>query len=107
MRCDQWCDVLYTWGCLVCNGGKHWSECIEWPAGRWDSIETAPTLFVHGHRPPDLRGRTKDGTVVEPMHFASDTSGDEQPPFHGWFVPVGNGFGQVHPVEWQPLTATP
>jgi len=55
-----------------------------------------------------VRVRTADGHILEPAHFAQDLSGDEQPAFSGWFVPNGpHAYVQVHPVEWQPLTANP
>lgn len=44
-----------------------------------------------------------DGTVVN-AHWACDESGEEQPPFRGWFVQAGTSFRQVpSPVFWRPL----
>lgn len=44
-----------------------------------------------------------DGTVVN-AHWACDESGEDQPPFRGWFVQAGASFRQVpSPVFWRPL----
>lgn len=50
----------------------------------------------------DVEVKTKDGRVVE-AHFARDLSGDEQPPFEGWFTRAGSGFTQIDPVAWRPI----
>lgn len=88
------------------HGVPHWSVGIEWRPGRWDPMSNAPTA---GYPILEVRGRTSDGRLLEPMHFAFG-GGEEQPAFRGWFVPRGDrnsGFYQVDPVEWQPLTASP
>ena len=38
-------------------------------------------------------------------HWASDLSGEEQPPYRGWFRRNENGvgFAQVYPLHWRPL----
>lgn len=88
----------------------HWSEGIEWRAGRWDPISTAPSS---GSPILNIRIREADGRIVEPVHFAQDLSGECMPAFSGWYVPVlrADGttsyFAPVDPVEWQPLRATP
>jgi hypothetical protein len=47
--------------------------------------------------------QTVDGDVVK-AHWASDTSGEEQPPFEGWFMDNGGShFTEVKPVHWRPL----
>lgn len=85
----------------------HWSTTCEWRAGRWDPMSNAPASTR------EIRGRDKDGKILEPMHFACDLSGEDQPAFRGWFVPSRDkdgrvlGFSEVQPVEWQPLTAQP
>lgn len=84
----------------------HWSDGIEWRAGRWDPMSNAPST---GSKIMHVRGRSAEGRILEPMHYASG-GGEEQPCFDGWFVPYANGtrgFHQVHPVEWQPLRAQP
>lgn len=44
-----------------------------------------------------------DGTVVN-AHWACDESGEDQPPFRGWFVQAGTSYRQVpSPVFWRPL----
>lgn len=83
----------------------HWSERIEWRPGRWDPMSNAPMTGPIVH----VRGRDKNGVLLEPMHYAYG-GGEEQPPFRGWFIPYSNpklGFHQVNPVEWQPLKASP
>lgn len=50
--------------------------------------------------------RLPDGAEVA-AHWASDLSGEEQPPFEGWFVggKHTSGFRQVKdPVLWRPLS---
>lgn len=81
----------------------HWSVSCEWRPGRWDPMSNAPASTR------EIRGRDASGKLLEPMHFACDLSGEEQPAFQGWFVPStgGRGFYQVRPVEWQPLSALP
>jgi hypothetical protein len=38
-------------------------------------------------------------------HWAQDLSGEEQPPFRGWFYDTGYGFVEVTPTptHWRPL----
>lgn len=79
----------------------HWSESVTWAPGRWDPMSNAPASTR------EIRGRDASGKIFEPMHFASDTSGESQPSFTGWFVPSGHGYHGVNPVEWQPLRAQP
>ena len=41
-------------------------------------------------------------------HWADDMSGEEQPPFRGWFRNTGYGYAEVaDPTGWRPLTASP
>lgn len=84
----------------------HWSESIDWRPGRWDPLSNAPT---EGYPILNVRGRTADGTIVEPMHYAHGDGDGMMPPFRGWFIPCpsGRGFVGVEPVEWQPLRAQP
>lgn len=85
----------------------HWSESVDWPADRWDPMVNAPRA---GYPILHVRGRTADGRVVEPMHYACGDGDGLMPPFDGWFVPYatkGAGFYEVAPVEWQPLRAQP
>lgn len=83
----------------------HWSSQVtDWPACYWAPMKAAPMggcLIV--------RGKSKDGDVIEGMHWASDLSGEDQPAFQGWFVPCasGDGFVQVQPVAWQPIEVRP
>lgn len=94
----------------------HWSLAVQWRPGRWDPMSNAPS---EGYPILHVRGRTADGRIVEPMHRACGDGDGLMPPFNGWFVPSGasgifgtadyrhNGFYEVRPVEWQPLTASP
>ena len=63
----------------------------------WSQMECAPrdTTWI------DVE--TTDGTICA-AHWACDLSGEEQPPFEGWFTGEGqNGpFRQVHPIHWRP-----
>lgn len=66
----------------------------------WQGMDTAPmegrVVWVWGQLP--------DGTEVR-MHYAHDESGEEQPPFRGWFVSVGpHSYNQVQPVRWRPFS---
>ena len=87
----------------------HWSEDVEWRHDRWDPMSNAP---VSGYPIVHVRGRTHQGVIIEPIHYACG-GGEEQPAFDGWFRPVSynsegraNGFHQVTVVEWQPLRAS-
>lgn len=46
--------------------------------------------------------RRKDGREVE-AHYACDLSGENQPPFEGWFERRGTYFSAVEPVAWRLL----
>jgi hypothetical protein len=50
-------------------------------------------------------GQLADGSEVR-MHFACDLSGEEQPPFKGWFQRIGEGPSSymtgVIPLRWRP-----
>jgi len=81
----------------------HWSERVtDWPADRWDPMASAPRA---GYPILEVRGRTADGRIVEPMHYAFGDGDGMMPPFDGWFIPYssGSGYYEVRPVEWQPL----
>lgn len=68
----------------------------------WRSMDRAPKNCE------EVQLLMKDGRVVRNAHWAEDLSGEEQPPFIGWFIPVyrddGNRlrFDQVpgEPVGW-------
>lgn len=81
----------------------HWSEGIEWPPGRWDPMINAPRA---GYPILEVRGRTAEGLVIEPCHYACGDGDGLMPPFDGWFRPMaGGGYIEVSIVEWQPLRA--
>ena len=48
----------------------------------WQPISTAPKDAT------EIRVRMADGAVHERAHWACDLSGEGQPPFRGWFIPV-------------------
>lgn len=70
----------------------------------WRPMDTAPTTGPVVW----VRVKCRDGRFVD-AHFACDLSGEEQPPFRGWFEEVGQGHGrfmsEVFPVGWRPLEA--
>lgn len=75
-------------------------DMVERAEDKWSPISTAPknaSWFI---------GRTADGKEYR-VHFASDLSGSEQPPFEGFFQDwYGYGFSQVLGlVEWRPESA--
>lgn len=89
------------------HGKPHWSETTVWRPGRWDPMHSAPS---RGWPILHVRGRTADGKVINEMHYACGDGDGLMPPFDGWFAPDDDkrtGFHQVHPIEWQPLRATP
>ena len=65
----------------------------------WKPMSSAPT---EGFPIQHVRGKLRDGSVVEDMHYAYDHSGEYQPPFEGWFKRVGNTHIKVKPVAWMP-----
>lgn len=74
---------------------------------QWQPIETAPKnatdILLFGVPHWNERPRAYVG------HWASDLSGEEQPPFKGWFRQVGAGFQEVPkpPTHWMPLPTAP
>jgi hypothetical protein len=46
-----------------------------------------------------------DQTIHERAHWASNLSGEEQPPFEGWFVPCGeHSYREIGtPIRWMPI----
>lgn len=47
-----------------------------------------------------IKVRTADGKTHR-AHWASDTSGEDQPAFEGWFIAAGYIFSQVRPIVWR------
>lgn len=96
----------FTWGP---TGGEVKAFGVWWdlqvhkrgaPAG-WLSIDDAPKNARW------VIGLFESGAELE-VHWASDLSGEEQPPFRGWFAryPGGGerGFYQTdEPVAWKPV----
>jgi hypothetical protein len=50
----------------------------------------------------NIKVRDKDGKEFT-AHYACDLSGEEQPPFKGWFTKLGNSYVEVFPVEWKKI----
>jgi hypothetical protein len=74
----------------------------------WRPISSAPKKAVEVLvLVPTREGLPRAYRMV--AHWASDTSGDEQPPFQGWFYWTGHGFAQtpMEPTHWMPLPAPP
>jgi len=78
--------------------------------GAWQGIETAekksrPSIIVETEI--TAHGRTDKVEFI--AHWAEDLSGEEQPPFRGWFYATGYGFAQLPgtPKRWRPLPAPP
>lgn len=64
-----------------------WWFCPLVPADKWKARDVQVFL-------PDGRELV--------AHWASDLSGDEQPPFQGWFTASGRGFIQIsQPMFWR------
>lgn len=72
---------------------------VPTPAG-WNSMKDAPRNCKH------VQVILRDGTIHKDAHFASDLSGEDQPPFEGWFIACGKpeyGFrGIDDPIGWKP-----
>lgn len=67
------------------------------PVDDWRPMDTAPKDCTH------VMVKLKNGTVHEDAHWASDRTGEYQPPFEGWFIPRGKGFEEVvGVVAWRP-----
>jgi hypothetical protein len=71
--------------------------------GEWQFISNAPRNAT------SVRVRMKDGTIHPCAHWAQDLSGEEQPSFSGWFVPVVENGRTVfmrqidEPQYWMPI----
>jgi hypothetical protein len=76
-----------------------------YPVGAWQPMAYAP------HNANWLSVAVLDGNKVrvERLHWAQDESGDDQPPYRGWFKeqPIGDGFIQAAGVMlgWRPIHA--
>lgn len=67
--------------------GVQWWFCPRVPIDRWKakSVEV-----MHA-----------DGTICK-AHWACDLSGEDQPPFIGWFTKCGNGYREIpQPMFWR------
>lgn len=84
---------------------KHGSRAAHGSvADQWQPMSTAPKNCTH------VQVRMRDGTIHDDAHWASDLSGEEQPPFEGWFRPVKRSDGRVsyyagisEPCQWRPM----
>lgn len=75
-------------------------EPVPDPPPGWEGMKTAPQNASW------VKVLMRDGTIHE-AHFASDLSGEDQPPFEGWFIraskPEYGFYGIDDPVAWQKL----
>jgi len=62
----------------------------------WRLMKSAPKTATW------VQVRLKDGSIIR-AHYAEDLSGEEQPPFQGWFKDGGNQFVEVYPIAWRPI----
>lgn len=63
----------------------------------WQPISTAPKNASW------VQVKMADGRVLK-AHWASNLSGEEQPPFEGWFIDKKTYFlGIQTPEQWKPL----
>ena len=66
-------------------------------ADGWLPIKSGP------HNLALVEVKDEAGVVYADAHWASDLSGEEQPPFEGWFIPIGSGYRQIDkPKYWRP-----
>jgi hypothetical protein len=69
----------------------------EWRSTIWQPIETAPRNATW------LLVKMADGMIYR-AHWACDLSGEEQPPFRGWFIRKSDFMKQIEtPKFWMPL----
>lgn len=72
---------------------------------KWLSMDDAP-------KGRTVRVKLKSGKITE-AHFAQDLSGEDQPPFKGWFTLRSAahpeyGFIQIDdPISWKPMKGKP
>jgi hypothetical protein len=68
----------------------------------WRPMDSAPRNAT------EIQVKMADGTVIKPVHWAEDLSGEWQPAFRGWFKPGGgkDGFVEIEePALWAPMEA--
>lgn len=94
----------------VCIDGEAF---VEKEQESWDELESAVEAIVSKtawrgmttapKNSTEVEVRLKDGRVLV-AHWAQDLSGEEQPPFSGWFVYNGSYCSGIdEPVAWRPL----
>jgi hypothetical protein len=77
-------------------------------AGEWRPIESAPNNATEVILKVPCEKNSKGyRTVIG--HWAQDLSGEEQPPFRGWFRDTGYHMAAIEPepTEWMPLPSPP
>lgn len=71
---------------------------VDDPANPWRSMDRAPKdgTWVHV--------KIEKTQLIYRAHWAEDLSGEDQPPFRGWFQDAGNYFREVPtPYTWRPI----
>jgi hypothetical protein len=70
----------------------------------WEQDGWLPMWAAAKKSQPVIHALTEDGTIHWPVHWAQDLSGEEQPPFSGWFSLSPSGsFVEVEKVKaWRP-----
>lgn len=58
----------------------------------WRSMDRAPK---EGYPIQHVDLLMEDGSIVRNCHWAQDLSGEDQPPFRGWFTPVYRDNGSL------------
>lgn len=97
--CGRQNDYLRT-RCYGCGDERELTEIKPEPAP-WrpmqDAPKDGPIVWI--------RAQLEDGTEVD-VHWAQDLSGEEQPPFRGWYAAHATpsaGFYEVKPLRWKPI----
>lgn len=94
LGCEQPGCIKATLCSTVCVDRDHWRPMEEAPKN---------ATWVLLRVPNGRQGFPSRRVVV--AHFASDLSGSDQPPFHGWYFDDGYTFREVTPAPtgWLPI----
>lgn len=86
--------------CTWCGQERIDQRHFPTPSRGWLSMSSVPKNATK------IQVIMRDGTKHE-AHWAQDLSGEDMPPFRGWFrTDDDGGFSQIdEPVGWKPLSA--